>query len=172
MLCCLFTMKHDKWKVFFPAVCTMMGLHLMSVGLGNIFPYLFSKNFIVYFSVILFLFFGVLMIYEAYHLQPRKSEEKLAELNEGIMAGSTSENAGTTQAATALSPTKELAMENTKKEEEKMFCKNPYMHLVVLLFLADWGDRCQISAIVLTATYNVWGVAFGGAIVIFYLLFI
>ena len=44
------------------------------------------------------------------------------------------------------------------------------MHLVVLLFLADWGDRCQISAIVLTATHNAWGVAAGGAFV--YIVFI
>jgi putative Ca2+/H+ antiporter (TMEM165/GDT1 family) len=174
MITVLFTMKHDKCKVFFPAVATMMGLHLMSVGLGNIFPLLFSKNAIVYFSVFLFLFFGCLMLWEAYHLQPKKAEEKLAELSQGILhenvpdveatGSKTITSAGPSTALTTPEPhAKKLDIE--KEEKDKQFCENPYLHLVVLLFLADWGDRCQISAIVLTATYNVWGVAAGGALV-------
>ena len=80
MIVVLFTMKNDKWKVFFPAIFTMAGLHVMSVAFGTLFPLLFSRNTIVYFSIVLFLFFGVMMLYEAYHLQPKTSEEKIGEM--------------------------------------------------------------------------------------------
>jgi len=50
-------------------------------------------------------------------------------------------------------------------KKEPGFFQSPYLQLVIFLFLADWGDRCQISAVVLTTTYNVYGVALGGAMV-------
>ena len=37
-----------------------------------------------------------------------------------------------------------------------------YLSLIGVLYLL--GDRCQISAVVLTASRNVWGVAVGGAL--------
>jgi len=199
MITVLFTMKHDKCKVFFPAIVTMMSMHLMSVGFGTIFPLLFSQNSIVYFSVFLFLFFGVMMIYEAYHLEPKTAEEKVQEIQKDLLDKKDPEKEGVEEhkspdpkaasepsesipnspnpkgllvppsnglGTAASSPMKQetlLSMEKVK--EATYYCSNPYLHLVVLLFLADWGDRCQISAIVLTATHNVWGVALGGAIV-------
>eukprot|EP00826_Nyctotherus_ovalis_P065086 TRINITY_DN9559_c0_g1_i7.p1 TRINITY_DN9559_c0_g1~~TRINITY_DN9559_c0_g1_i7.p1 ORF type:complete len:301 (+),score=73.38 TRINITY_DN9559_c0_g1_i7:220-1122(+) len=159
MIVVLFTMKHDKWKVFIPAIFTMMGMHIISVGFGTLFPLLFSRNTIVYFSVFLFLFFGIMMIYEAYHMQPKTAEEKVEEIQNDLLA----KNDPETNGRIVTTPEGELPME--KKEESKYFCTNPYLHLVVLLFLADWGDRCQIAAIVLTATHNAWGVAVGGALV-------
>eukprot|EP00826_Nyctotherus_ovalis_P065083 TRINITY_DN9559_c0_g1_i11.p2 TRINITY_DN9559_c0_g1~~TRINITY_DN9559_c0_g1_i11.p2 ORF type:complete len:204 (+),score=49.45 TRINITY_DN9559_c0_g1_i11:679-1290(+) len=158
MIVVLFTMKHDKWKVFIPAIFTMMGMHIISVGFGTLFPLLFSRNTIVYFSVFLFLFFGIMMIYEAYHMQPKTAEEKVEEIQNDLLA----KNDPETNGRIVTTPEGELPME--KKEESKYFCTNPYLHLVVLLFLADWGDRCQIAAIVLTATHNAWGVAVGGAL--------
>ena len=110
------------------------------------------------------------MLWEAYHLQPKNVKDKLDELSEGILHQKASDiEAGEgINAASTIPPTPEARakiLDIEKEEKEKQFCENPYLHLVVLLFLADWGDRCQISAIVLTATYNVWGVAAGGALV-------
>ena len=200
MIVVLFTMKHDKCRVFPPAILTMMGMHIISVGFGTLFPLLFSQNAIIYFSVFLFLFFGAMMIYEAYHLQPKSAEEKVEELQKGLIDSKESEagaasngkkpaedsmeaigdssvkplNTVSVSQATGTSPKRppplEVKLPIEKKEEAaanppKYFCASPYLHLVVLLFLADWGDRCQISAIVLTATHNAWGVAAGGALV-------
>ena len=41
----------------------------------------------------------------------------------------------------------------TKKEDDP---KTLVIQLIVGLFIAYWGDRCQISAVVLTATRNLW----------------
>jgi len=172
MIVVLFTMKHDKWKVFIPAIFTMMGMHIISVGFGTLFPMLFSRNTIVYFSVFLFLFFGVMMIYEAYHLEPKTAEEKVEEIRVDLLGKKDLESNEAKAVVSTESNDKnlvtmlevELSIEKTK-DKPKYFCTNPYLHLVILLFLADWGDRCQIAAIVLTATHNPWGVAVGGALV-------
>lgn len=207
MITVLFTMKHDRCKVFVPAICTMVSMHLLSVCFGTVIQLLVPQNAIVYFSVFLFLFFGIWMIYEAYHLHPKNSEEKVAELEHTLLnkpvaadaackASSSVPSVDDPEAvagSSTLSPSKKveprlemtpgtspqspskmsLLPEEEKKLQEqeaakqnKLFCcTNPYLHLVVLLFLADWGDRCQISAIVLTASYNIYGVALGGAMV-------
>lgn len=171
MIVVLFTMKHDKWKVFFPAIFTMMAMHIISVGFGTIFPMLFSRNSIIYFSVFLFLFFGIMMIYEAYHLQPKTAEEKVEEIQKDLLDRKDPES--NIQAIVPITaggegklvvPEEELSIKKVE-EKPKYFCANPYLHLVVLLFLADWGDRCQIAAIVLTASHNALGVAVGGALV-------
>ncbi|CAG0924433.1 unnamed protein product [Notodromas monacha] len=39
-----------------------------------------------------------------------------------------------------------------------------FLQAFTMTFLAEWGDRSQISTIVLAATENVWGVTLGGTI--------
>jgi len=184
MIIVLFTMKHDKWKVFIPAIFTMVGMHVISVGFGTSFPLLFSRNTIVYFSV--FLFFGVMMIYEAYNMQSKLAEEKVMELQSDLLAEKTSElreieskgilkeSSDIIKSIDSTTDSPELTAINTENEKLSMegenaknkIYNNPYIHLVLLLFLAGWGDRCQISAIELTATRNAWGVAVGGGLVL------
>ncbi len=203
MITVLFTMKNEKnkCKVFFPAICTMVGMHLMSVGFGKIIRNIFSPNTVLYFAVGLFLFFGIMMLYEAYHLKPKTSQEKIQELEKDLLeqkdpeagcAGDatpdrtlrvsaednegaghqsvlSSNTASTPQRACHhVEPQQKLLPEEKAKDgsanKAKQFCSNPYLQLVLMLFLADWGDRCQISAITLTASNNIWGVACGGSL--------
>ena len=190
-------MKHDKCKVFFPAVITMVLLHLSSVVLGTIFPLLFSQKVIIYFSVILFFVFGVLMLYDAYNLEEKNTEEKMNELqeeleNEGKEKNGLSEKLVESKELKEVSvqgkareispgtapheeaPSKETFTKKATTEEKPSeggffasFIANPYFHLVILLFVGECGDRTQIAAIVLTATHNAWGVAAGGSLVLF-----
>ena len=182
----MFTMQHDKWKVFIPAVSTMVVLHLSSVVLGAIFPLLFSQRFIINFSVILFLLFGILMLYDGYTLEEKNTQEKINDLEEEL----SKKNENPELKQSLLQSKEEKEMINTPNEIliksnssspikvegpnetintnsgffENMI-KNPYLHLIVLLFVGECGDRTQIAAIVLTATHNVWGIAIGGSLV-------
>lgn len=150
MLIVLFSMRYDKWKVMIPAVISMMSLHLMSVAIGKGILLILPKIVVIYFSIALFIFFAILMFYDAYHMVPKSGDEKVQELKEQFEHDNE-----------AL--TKEAEDKNDGKTV-KHFFKSPYFQLIILLFLSDWGDRCQIGAIVLTATNNIWGVALGGAI--------
>ncbi len=186
----------------------MVILHLSSVVLGTIFPLLFSQSVIVYFSVVLFLVFGILMLYDAYTLEEKNAADKINELEEELdeknkekkdsmkeklveskemkevskkdFTPGTAPNEGAQKGEFSVkvekpvneSPKGKSALKaDEKKDEEEGLCScfftNPYMHLILLLFLGECGDRTQIAAIVMTATHSAWGVAAGGSIVIF-----
>ena len=44
--------------------------------------------------------------------------------------------------------------------------------MFIITFLAEWGDRSQITAIALSASNNIWGVAIGGSLVSYTNLFV
>jgi putative Ca2+/H+ antiporter (TMEM165/GDT1 family) len=167
-------MRHDKWKCFFPAITTMVGLHLSSVALGMVFPLLFSQKVIIYFSVVLFIFFGAMMLWDAYKLEPEEAGEKIKNLEEELIKGKDAESGdgnkhGEAKDKLVTNPDKNLPEENKAPEGMcSCFLTNPYLHLILLLFVGECGDRTQIAAIVLTATHSAWGVAVGGSIVLMY----
>lgn len=189
----MFTMRHDKRVVFVPAIITMVFMHLSSVALGTVFPLLFDQKVIIYFSVVLFLFFGVAMLYDAYNLEEKSATEKLQELEEELQKEK--ENPELTEKLVDSKELKEVTVKkpedqvpipsdkpkspakssledkNSPKkptEEEGFFtsiAKSAGFQLMLLLFVGECGDRTQIAAIVLTATHNAWGVAIGGSFV-------
>lgn len=175
----MYTMRHDKRKVLLPAVITMVVLHLSSVVLGTIFPLLFSQRLIVNFSVVLFLVFGVLMLYDAYRLEEKSSREKVNELEEELVKenpaaaeplASPGKEASSAQPQIVVTePAEESDSSYEINPSNGLFTnllKSPYAHLVLLLFVGECGDRTQIAAIVLTATHSAWGVAVGGSLVL------
>ena len=86
MITALFTMKHDRCKVFLPAILTMMGMHLISVAFGTILTSMVNAEFVIICSILIFLIFGLMMIREAAHLQVRSAKEKIEELDSEFSA--------------------------------------------------------------------------------------
>ncbi len=43
--------------------------------------------------------------------------------------------------------------------------ENAFVKMFVVCFVAEWGDRSQITAVALAAANNVWGVWIGGILV-------
>jgi len=191
-------MKHDKSKVLVPAIATMVILHLSSVALGKICPYLFDQVYIEYAAVVLFLAFGILMLWDAYHLEEKCTEEKIKELEEeleneekGKLAGAEAKEKSTEMKEGLIpekgehglsegrspdtAPQKDPLTTNLKMESALVapegqgccscFKTNPYLNLIILLFVGECGDRTQIVAIAYTGTHNAIGVAVGGSIV-------
>ena len=155
-----------------PAILMMMIMHCVSVAFGAGFTMLFDRIYILIFSSFLFVAFGLKLIYDAYYITPETSENKelLAQV-EAFKQGKAGEDAKLLVDVhqtedekineALIANSKEAQPKLTKKEDDP---KAIVLQLILGLFIADWGDRCQISAIVLTATRNLWGVAFGGAI--------
>lgn len=110
--------------------------------------------------------------------EEKNAQEKVKELEEELMKdqpsdGKTSElkDVEKSPGATNIKPSSgnSPASASTSKPKEegnsKALCSNPYLQLVVLLFMGECGDRTQLAAIALTVTHNPWGIAVGGALV-------
>jgi len=164
MLIVLFTMKlKNKLLVFFPSIIMMMIMHCVSVAFGAVFTMLFDRVYILIASVILFLGFGTKLIYDActFKVSGNKDIQESLNIKEGKTKKDEDNVAMERQINANLHEKSKNSLYTHKPIDEE---KASVMTLLTLLFIADWGDRCQIAAVVLTATRNIWGVAVGGAI--------
>ena len=55
------------------------------LDLEQYFLYFFQGTLLFIFPYFYFFFFGVMMIYEAYHLEPKSANEKVKELEDDLM---------------------------------------------------------------------------------------
>lgn len=132
----ILAMRQDRRFVFLGAAGALAAMTLLSAGMGMILPALLPPEYTKYFAIVLFVYFGVQLLRDAY----------------GMF--SSGEGAG---------PSEEL--EETEKElEDKKSHRGTAMQAFVLTFLAEWGDRSQIATIALAAARSPVGVTLGGVL--------
>jgi putative Ca2+/H+ antiporter (TMEM165/GDT1 family) len=106
----------------------LLVMTILSAAMGQILPSLISKQYTDIAASILFLIFGVKLLYDTLRLTGNEVVEELEEV------------------------TQELLVDSAKKTEEgnttPTGSKSVWIQVFVMTFLAEWGDRSQISSIV------------------------
>ncbi|XP_027206278.1 GDT1-like protein sll0615 [Dermatophagoides pteronyssinus] len=141
----IFSLKYPRWLVFISSMFALTTMNIVSLFLGKI-----TANIPTYIietiSIILFGLFGIKMIFDGYNMKQDmnvdlKQMEKIIE-NEIVT--------------------------NKKKNDDQMSSTTLYsmvfLKIFSLIFLAEWGDRSQLSTILLSAKQNgglQWAVGFG-----------
>jgi len=133
----ILAMRHARRFVFAGAVAALAAMTLLSVLLGQT-AALLPQHYIDYVEVALFLGFGFKLLYDASCMS---ATNPLAEQEEAIEAVNQCE-------ALTAQPT----------------CLTTLSQAFMLTFLAEWGDRTQISTIVLAASNNPYGVTVGAVL--------
>ena len=102
---------------------------VLSVFMGQILPSLISKQYTDIAASVLFLIFGVKLLYDTLKLTGNEVVEELEEV------------------------TQELLVESAKKTEEgttnQPGGRSVWIQVFIMTFLAEWGDRSQISSFVI-----------------------
>uniref|UniRef100_A0A915MBM2 GDT1 family protein n=1 Tax=Meloidogyne javanica TaxID=6303 RepID=A0A915MBM2_MELJA len=155
----ILAMRHSRLTVFSGAISALALMTVLSACLGwfaQLIPYWFT----FYMSTALFALFGLKMLYEAWHMSAAESKEVQEEAQAEIQR-------------------KELDMESTKYSSLEMggaedknqsssawriisFISTLFVKSFILTFLAEWGDRSQLTTIILGAREDVVGVILGG----------
>jgi putative Ca2+/H+ antiporter (TMEM165/GDT1 family) len=154
----ILAMRHSRLTVFSGAIAALALMTVLSACLGwfaQLIPYWFT----FYASTALFALFGLKMLYEAWHMSSAESKEVQEEAQAEIQR-------------------KELDMESTKYSALEMgssdkkesssawriisFISTLFVKAFILTFLAEWGDRSQLTTIILGAREDVVGVILGG----------
>ena len=133
----ILAMRHarSRWLIFWGVLAGLALMTGASVVAGNVLS-LVPKLYVHYSEVALFVFFGIKMLYDASQMAAQSEGTEQQEAEEFIhQADST------------------LAKRQTKL---KIF-----REAFFLTFLAEWGDRTQITTIALTAAYHPVGVITG-----------
>jgi putative Ca2+/H+ antiporter (TMEM165/GDT1 family) len=145
----ILALRNGRAVIFSGAILALAVMTVMGVGLGWVLPLLMPVIYTHYASVVLFFYFGFVLLKEAYESDGDDGFEELEEVEA------------------------ELA-EDSDVEAQKGNKKNGFVNLMEALFtpvlikaftmtfVAEWGDRSQIATIALAAQKEPFGVIFGG----------
>jgi len=131
----LLAMRHSRRLVFIGVTAALAAMTLLSVLMGQVISVL-PKTYIWYAEVVLFIGFGLKLLYDAYQMPPCAACDDIESAKETIEeANGLTEKLGRNYAIVAQS--------------------------FVLTFVAEWGDRTQFATITLAASNNAVGVTIG-----------
>jgi len=131
----ILAMRHSRRLVFVGASAALAVMTILSVAMGQVASFL-PKHYIAWAEILLFLGFGLKLLYEASQLSPK---------------------------VTAIEGCQEAEAE-IDQQEAKSQRRTQWSVLAQafgLTFLAEWGDRTQFTTIALAAAHNPVGVALG-----------
>lgn len=131
----ILAMRHSRKLIFIGVTAALAAMTILSVLVGQAVS-LLPKLYVYYAEIVLFVAFGLKLLYEA-SIMPAKGDCEEAE----------------------------EALEVVNKAEAKIRHKESNLAVVikafVMTFVAEWGDRTQFATISLAAGYNTLGVTAG-----------
>lgn len=155
----IMAMRHSRLTVFTGALGALGLMTVLSALLGYA-TTIIPKKVTYYVSSILFAVFGLKMLKEGYEMSPDEGQEEYEEVQADLKKRE-----------------EELEKENRPVEDiETGIIRSPgrrwfhgilgtiFLQAFTLTFLAEWGDRSQITTIVLAAREDVVGVIIGGTL--------
>lgn len=165
----IMAMRHSRYTVFLAAMSAIFIMNTLAVILGlatTIVP-----RFITHYgSIILFAAFGAKMLHEGYHMSDDEGKEEMEEVQKSISKKEQSGDYENT-ALSAEDPETGIIRTAVKQPTSTRIRRKlmAYVSLVfietfTMTFLAEWGDRSQISTIILAAREDVFGVAVGALV--------
>ncbi|CAG8467437.1 6048_t:CDS:2 [Ambispora leptoticha] len=161
LIAAIMAMKYSRLVVFSAAFSSLIVMSVLSAILGHVVPNLIPQIYTNYLAAILFLFFGIKMAFEGWHMSPEETNQELeevsAELNEKEEAQLI--------AAVETGGVPDIKSSNGLTDGLQNLCQlifSPvFVQTFILTFLGEWGDRSQIATIALGAAQNVYYVMLG-----------
>lgn len=142
------SMRQERSAVFVGAVLSLYVMTVLSSIMGLILPAMIPVKYTHIFGGILFLYFGVKLIFDSRKMEDNKVSQELEEVEDELLHPKKDEESGQIVSSNSM--------------------KTGFAEIVIqsfsLTFLAEWGDRSQIATIALAAAKNPYGVTFGGCL--------
>jgi Ca2+/H+ antiporter, TMEM165/GDT1 family len=128
-------MQYPRRWVFAGSITALAAMTVLSVVMGQVIG-LFPKAWVHYGAIALFVLFGLKLLYDAYKMVPI-----------GISCVAQAE---------ALETIAEAQASLQRARPWAIFTKT-----LVMVFIAEWGDRTQLATITLAASADPWAVTIG-----------
>ncbi|CAG9539591.1 unnamed protein product [Cercopithifilaria johnstoni] len=153
----IMAMRHSRLTVFSGAMAALVLMTLLSVGLGwftQIMPRLLTYSI----STALFALFGMKMLYDGYRLSPTDGQEGYTEAEAEIQKKELLPD------SSKISDMESGGIRMPNQNSARAFLNvisTLFLETFTLTFLAEWGDRSQLTTIMLAARENIYGVVIG-----------
>ncbi|KAG6612855.1 isoform b [Phytophthora cinnamomi] len=147
----ILSMKKDRVVVFAGAIGALIVMTVLSVVMGVVATKFLPPSLTHYLGGVLFVVFGVKMLYDAREMNAAGPSDELTEVEEELM-GKKDEDAVQAEHVEEGLGKPESATDGMIKVFSQTF---------LMTFLAEWGDRSQIATVTLSATKDAFGVTLG-----------
>lgn len=173
----IMAMKNSRFLVFLASAMALLIMTILSVGMG-VAVTVIPKVYTHYVSIVLFILFGFKMMKEAYDMndegedfdQVERSLEQDAEKTCDLVKESPESKLKIecldSEQPTEKTADRDIEASNNASELWKKFKRALYVAPIVIkvftmVFVAEWGDRSQISTVILAAREDIVGVFIG-----------
>ncbi|XP_037050168.1 transmembrane protein 165-like [Bradysia coprophila] len=150
----IMAMQHSRIIVFLGAISALALMTILSAVFGlaaQFIPHIYT----FYISTALFVFFGLKMLWDGYHMTAKDSKNELEEVQSDIRRREIELQ------STTISPDAESA---TSGKQSRFLTWKVILQAFTMTFLAEWGDRSQLTTIVLAAREDIYGIMVGGCL--------
>ncbi|XP_054710249.1 transmembrane protein 165-like isoform X2 [Uloborus diversus] len=142
--------SHPALIVLAGALSALVLMTILSAALGLVSAFI-PEMYVQYLSAFLFFIFGIKMLKEGYSMGATAAKEELEGVEKTIAAKKTDE-------------TKNTNVDVESGKEKKPSRMWVLMEAFIMTFLAEWGDRSQITTVILAAKYSIFGVILGAVL--------
>ncbi|CAF0837373.1 unnamed protein product [Adineta ricciae] len=169
----ILAMRHSRLVIYTGAMSALGAMTILSALLGNIVTKFVSRVYTYYLSSILFAGFGVKMLKDGYGMSADEGTEEYEEVQNEVEKAEAKEDGELDDGETADNssrmnqPQQRLSKRNVGTFVVaiiRRYISPIFIQAFIMTFLAEWGDRSQITTIVLAASENLLGVIVGGTI--------
>lgn len=157
----IMAMKHSRVLVFVGALSALGLMTFLSVCLGYA-TLIIPRSVTFYTCTALLALFGIKMLYEGYKMSPEEGQEEFKEVSEELRKREETLSQTTP-------PDAEQGLTTVPPLRRRLRLLGPlvspiFIQAFTLTFLAEWGDRSQLTTIVLGAREDPIGVTIGGTL--------
>jgi len=146
IIAAIMAMRHPRAIVFTGAIGALAVMTVLSTALGLIVPNLISQDVVNKAAFVLYTFFGCRLLYIAHRADAGATmQDEVSEVEEKL--------GGAGDSAKSMGRVRRIL---------SRICTPIFLEAFVLTFLAEWGDRSQITTIALAAHKDPFGVTAGG----------
>ncbi|XP_038055214.1 transmembrane protein 165-like isoform X2 [Patiria miniata] len=157
----IMAMRHARITVFVGALGALAVMTVLSALLGYA-TTVIPRWFTYYVSTFLFALFGLRMLREGWTMSADEGQEELEEVQADLKRRDEEMEKAT--AATVTQDPESGIIRGGKPRKIFGLFSPIFLQAFTLTFLAEWGDRSQITTIILAAREDVIGVTIGGTL--------
>jgi len=173
----IMAMRYSRLIIYAGAMSALGTMTILSALLGNVVTKFIPRIYTYYLSSLLFACFGIKMLRDGYLMSPDEGAEGYEEAQHEVEkaeatddlelgGGATTNNLSTVnqQQQRTQSISKQRSTLSKFTSILRRYVSPILIEAFILTFLAEWGDRSQITTIVLAASENILGVIVGGTV--------
>ncbi|XP_076321133.1 putative divalent cation/proton antiporter TMEM165 isoform X2 [Tachypleus tridentatus] len=158
----IMAMRHSRLTVFLGAMIALIIMTILSACLGfatTIIP----RTYTYYISTALFALFGLKMLKEGYSMSPDEGKEEYEEV-QITLNKKDSEFDKIAQTQDVETGVISNGPVRTMKRKLMILLPRIFLQSFTMTFLAEWGDRSQLTTIILAAREDAVGVTLGATV--------